>query len=95
MNVGRPVQSVQFSPDGHTFVFACGSMDDANAPFFAQVFDAGTGQPISERMEHGGAVFRAEFSPDGRWVLTASTDGTRPNDWEASHGNPGVRAHDS
>jgi Flp pilus assembly protein TadD len=38
-------------------------------------------------MEHGGAVFRAEFSPDGRWVLTASNDGIART-WEATTGTP-------
>ncbi|HIL11309.1 MAG TPA: hypothetical protein EYG11_21670, partial [Candidatus Latescibacteria bacterium] len=87
IDLGKPVQDVQFSPNGHTFVIACGSMNDANPPFFARVIDARTGQPISERMEHGGAVFRAEFSPDGRWVLTASTDGTA-RVWDAVTGTP-------
>ncbi|MEE2946839.1 MAG: LamG-like jellyroll fold domain-containing protein [Verrucomicrobiota bacterium] len=95
IDLGKPVQDVQFSPNGHTFVIACGSMNDANPPFFARVIDARTGQPISERMEHGGAVFRAEFSPDGRWVLTASTDGTA-RVWDAVTGTPvsGSMTHD-
>jgi WD40 repeat protein/energy-coupling factor transporter ATP-binding protein EcfA2 len=87
INIGRPVHSVRFSPDGDSFAFACGSLDGTNSPFFARVFDADTGQPISERMEHGGGVFFVEFSPDAKWVLTASIDGTART-WEANTGTP-------
>jgi len=87
IEIGKPVQSVHFAPEDYTFAFACGSLDGANAPFYGRVLNAETGQAITDRMEHDNAVFLVEYSPDGRWVLTASIDGTARN-WEATTGNP-------
>jgi WD40 repeat protein len=38
------------------------------------VWDAATGKALGEPMKHEGMVFSARFSPDGRRVLTVSTD---------------------
>jgi hypothetical protein len=40
------------------------------------VWDAATGHQLSEPLRHGGSVSYAEFSPEGRRVLTCSRDGT-------------------
>jgi tetratricopeptide (TPR) repeat protein len=40
------------------------------------VWEASTGQPLSPPLKHQGPVNDAAFSPDGRWVVTASQDGT-------------------
>src|SRR5438067_9767454 len=37
-----------------------------------QVWDAGTGQPLTSPLRHGGRVLTAVFSPNGRQILTAS-----------------------
>jgi predicted Zn-dependent protease len=40
------------------------------------VWDAATGQPITPPLKHTDFVYSAEFSPDGRRILTASGDTT-------------------
>src|SRR5436309_12212321 len=42
----------------------------------AQVWDAETGKPVSEPMKHDHAVNSAQFSPDGKRIVTASWDKT-------------------
>jgi WD40 repeat protein len=42
----------------------------------ARVWNAASGQPVTEPLEHGGVVRYAEFSPDGQQVVTASEDRT-------------------
>lgn len=43
--------------------------------------------PVGPRLQHGGRVFQAEFSPDGRRIVTASADLTA-RVWEAATGDP-------
>jgi WD40 repeat protein len=38
-------------------------------------------------IEHNAPVFRAEFSPDGRYVLTSSAD-SKPGVWDAANARP-------
>src|SRR5205823_1620092 len=40
------------------------------------VWDATTGEPITPPLHHGSWLTHAAFSPDGRWVVTASDDNT-------------------
>jgi hypothetical protein len=40
----------------------------------ARVWDASTGQPLTEGLKHNGAVTSAHFSPDGLRVVTTSKD---------------------
>jgi len=40
-----------------------------------RVWDNTTGLPVSQQMIHKDGVRSAQFSPDGRWVVTASMDG--------------------
>ena len=42
----------------------------------ARVWDAQTGQPLTEPLKHAGRVYSAQFSPDGKRVVTASEDNT-------------------
>ena len=58
------VWSAQFSPDGQRVVTA--SSDQT-----ARVWDAATGNPIGEPMNHDEIPHRAQFSPDGQRVVTA------------------------
>jgi WD40 repeat protein len=63
------LSSVQFSPDGLRVVTAS---EDSTA----RVWDARTGEPLSEAMRHESKLFSALFSPDGQSVITASEDST-------------------
>ena len=87
IEIGQPVQSISFANQGYSFAFACGSLIGEIGPFYGRVLDAEDGQAISKKMEHDSAVVKVEYSPDGRWLLTASIDGTARN-WDATTGNP-------
>lgn len=56
----------------------------------AQLWDARTGDKIGEPFQHGGIVTQVSFSPDGRSLLTASTDHTAKI-WDiANHVSPRI-----
>jgi WD40 repeat protein len=85
------VLSAQFSPDGQRVVTAS---EDTTA----RLWDAVSGQPIGEPMNHASspagqwvgvvtAVYSAQFSPDGQRVVTASEDKTARL-WDAVSGQP-------
>ena len=57
--------SAQFSPDGQRVVTASGDNT-------ARLWDAASGQAISEPMKHEDIVISAQFSPDGQRVVTVS-----------------------
>jgi WD40 repeat protein len=52
----------------------------------ARVWDAQTGQPLTDPLKHTNAVSSAQFSPDGKWLLTVSTNVARV--WDAQTGQP-------
>ena len=74
------VTSVQFSPDGKRVVTA--SSDNTT-----RVWDAQTGQPLTEPLKDAGQVDSAQYSPDGKWVVTASGDNTA-RVWDTQTGQP-------
>jgi WD40 repeat protein len=74
------VVSAQFSPDGKRIVTA--SEDKT-----ARIWDAQTGQPLSEPMKHDDWVWSAQFSPDGKRIVTASNDNTA-RIWDAQTAKP-------
>jgi WD40 repeat protein len=76
----EPVVSAQFSPEGNRIVTA--SWDNN-----ARVWDAQTGQLLTEPMRHDAKVGSAQFSPDGHWIVTASSDKTA-RVWDAQTGQP-------
>jgi WD40 repeat protein len=59
--------------------------------FTAHVWDASTGQPIGKELAHDNTVLSVAFNPDGRLVLTASSDRTARL-WDATTGDPVGRA---
>jgi dipeptidyl aminopeptidase/acylaminoacyl peptidase len=72
------VSDIVFSPDGKRVVTA--SQDGT-----AIIWDAQTGQPVTEPLSHAGSVVSAEFSPDGTRIVTASMDDTA-RVWDAQTG---------
>ncbi len=72
--------SAQFSPDGKYIVTA----SDDNT---ARVWDAKTGEPVTEPLMHENSVNSAQFSPDGKYIVTASYDYTA-RVWDAKTGEP-------
>jgi WD40 repeat protein len=76
----RGVNRAHFSPDGKWVLTS--SLDGT-----ARVWDASTGDPVSQPMRHKGKLADAEFSPDGRSVLTGSKDGVARL-WDARTGYP-------
>ncbi len=73
---GNMYFGVSFSPDSKRYLTICQKA--------VRVWDPATGQPVSESMEHEGAVSAALFSPDGNRVLTVA--GERAHVWDASSG---------
>ena len=51
----------------------------------ARIWAATAGRPASLPLEHRGPVTAAAFSPDGRYVITASGDGTAQI-WDVNDG---------
>ena len=75
-----------------------GQVDETGAPdetittspvgkFTVRLWDAASGQPIGEPMQHQREVNSAQFSSDGRLVVTASDDMTVQL-WDAANGRP-------
>ncbi len=89
------VRAVAYSPDGKTVL--TGSVDST-----ARLWDAATGLPIGEPMEHRGRVRSVAFSPDSKTAVTGSahppindahtgsTDGSVQL-WDAATGVPLAR----
>ncbi len=62
------VKQVLYSPEGTRLVTVC-----KNA---ARLWDANTGKLLHGPLEHKALITSAEFSADGKWLLTASQDNT-------------------
>ncbi|PYJ06715.1 MAG: hypothetical protein DME25_05905, partial [Verrucomicrobia bacterium] len=61
----------------------------------ARVWDAQSGQALTQPLKHNGAMSSAQFSPDGKRIVTASRDSTA-RVWDAQSGQPltGPLKHD-
>ena len=72
------VRHAAFNPDGDRIVTACGYRDSqrGEAGGYGAIWDARTGSLITRGLDHSGLVNYAEFSPDGKRVVTASWDNT-------------------
>jgi len=94
LNQGMPVFSAQFSPDGRWIVTASHRYKARDAAKAAQgrrepvgtarVWNAQTGQQLSEFKLAGARLNGARFSPDGKRILTAAGD--LPRVWDALTG---------
>jgi serine/threonine protein kinase/tetratricopeptide (TPR) repeat protein len=69
----------EFSPDGQRVLTA--------AELTVRVWDAKTGQPVSQPMLHRNSVRLAHFSPDGQGVATVCADASA-RVWDARTGEP-------
>jgi WD40 repeat protein len=72
----RMANRIRFSPDGRVLAMAA---DDG-----ARLLDAATGQTLFE-LRHSNRAYSAEFSRDGKWLVTASADGAA-RIWEVATG---------
>ena len=82
------VTSAEFSPDGKRIVTASGPMHVQGQEDYgeARVWDAQSGQPLTGPMRHDDAIGYAQFSPDGKRILTLS--GNAAQVWDAQSGQP-------
>ncbi len=68
-----------------------GGMSSGGSPTqtFVRIYDAATGKEL-HKLPHEGEILRAEFSPDGRWVLTSANPSHWPSKgirmWDAESG---------
>ncbi len=74
------ITAASFSPDGQTLV-------TCSADSTGMIWDAGTIQPIGEKMSHENFLGSVDFRVDGQQVVTGAKDGTA-RVWDARTGRP-------
>ena len=84
------VKSAWFSPDGQRIVTVfkvVTATEDKDVPrYLARVWDAQSGRPLMEATKDNATVYSAQFSPDGKRIVTASGDVARV--WDVQSGKP-------
>jgi WD40 repeat protein/predicted Ser/Thr protein kinase len=80
---GPRVRLVRFSPDGRFLLTVSGRFNSE----VARLWGAAKGTPIGQGLRHENRIDAAEFSPDGKWVVTADDGGTARL-WDAAIGEP-------
>ena len=85
------VRDVDFSADGSALITGSDVIESGRLGGEARVWDAISGKPLGPALRHRGPVTRVAFHPDGKRVLTASTDGTARL-WNAADGTPAAPA---
>jgi WD40 repeat protein len=73
-----PLAGAAFSPDGSQILVRAGLVP------LALIFDAATGVEVAKLRLDAGVMRRAEYSPDGKWVLTVGRSEVRV--WESRTG---------
>ncbi|SIO59279.1 WD40 repeat [Singulisphaera sp. GP187] len=81
------VWSVALSPDGRTLLTGSSVMTAGKLQGEARLWNAETGEPVGASLKHGSYVNNAVFSPDGKVILTASSDRTARL-WDAATCRP-------
>ena len=103
-DTGNQLRAVS-NPDQVTFAVAVDAdrswiATAGGAPFDVQVWDHGTLEEVARLPRHSNDIEELEFSPSGRWLVSASEDGTanvwRTGTWEkvaelGAHGAGNVR----
>jgi WD40 repeat protein len=85
---GHTTHSAAYSPDGKQIVTAgCDRTDQTGAcqEGSALVWDVATGQEVRKLSGHTGSVNSVTYSPDGKQIVTASSD-TTARIWDAATG---------
>ncbi|MCL4177401.1 MAG: serine/threonine protein kinase [Verrucomicrobia bacterium] len=67
-----PVSGIEFSPNGRHLAAAC--QDDEDTSYAAIVTDLETGREVGADRAHRDGIHCLQFSPDGRYLVTAGED---------------------
>src|SRR5262249_5147120 len=75
MRFPLPIERASLDRTGRRILVACGSEHFTGAAGVAQVVDLATGWPLTPPLWREGTIWDADFSPDGRRMLTTCSRG--------------------